>query len=83
MINNIIPTPKKLDLGEGRAQSSLFVYTDHELWKEYANTFCISFNKIYKSDMKIGEGGIRLVYDPDIEKDAYTLDADDEITLCA
>ena len=83
MINNIVPTPKKLDLGEGRVQSSLFVSTDHELWKEYANTFCISFNKIYKADMKIGEGGIRLVYDPDIEKDAYTLDADDEITLCA
>ena len=49
MINNIIPTPKKLDLGEGRVQSSLVVSTDHELWKEYANTFCISFNKIYIS----------------------------------
>jgi len=83
MKKRILPIPKKLTEGEGTVKTPLCVSTSHQPWEQYVNTFCISYNKIYCADMKIAEGGIRLVYDPEVEAGTYTFDADEEIMLCA
>ncbi len=83
MINNIIPIPKKVSVNDGAVTAPAAVYTDHQPWQEFVNTFCTIFAKLYDTDCKNEQGGVRLVYDPLVKKDAYTYDADDEIVICA
>jgi len=83
MIDKIIPFPKSVSVSDGTATAPAAVYTEHQPWQEFLNTFCTIFTKLYDTDCKIARGGVRLVYDPLVKADAYTLDADDEIVICA
>ncbi len=79
----ILPIVKKQTLLEGKVACDVAIYTEHALWEQYVNTFCECFEKLNNTACEIATGGIRLVYDPLINKSAYTFDADEEIVICA
>ena len=80
---NIVPFAKTQNVFEGTAACNIAIYTEHEPWEQYVNTFCELFEKTQGVSCEIATGGIRLVYDPLIKPSAYTFDADEEIIICA
>lgn len=80
---NIIPIVKTKTLFDGVVRCALAIYSEHEPWGQYLDTFCELFKKINYTDCKVAKGGIRVVYDPLVKPSAYTFDADEEIVICA
>ena len=82
MVNNIIPTPKKVLLAEGMCELPLAV-SCNEAWLPYAKSFSDAFERLFGCALKCGEEGIRLVLDKELPKNAYRLDSRNGILLYA
>ena len=82
MINNIVPTPKSIKLGEGKISVNLTVSLDAE-FLEYLPTLEYSFKKLFKVTLEQGEGGIILKKDDTLPGGSYRYDTMDGITLSA
>lgn len=83
MVEFVLPTPKKIDKKEGQFVLTPAVYTDCKEFCEFANTLAVALEKMYDISICKKAGGVTLVYDANIEKGAYTYDADGEIVLKA
>lgn len=82
---NILPTPKKYEIiDEAAHKIGLSLYTDVAEWKDTANAFCESFFKIFETELPTGKkGGIELVFDASVKKDAYKLDSAESVVIRA
>ncbi|MBE6601566.1 MAG: hypothetical protein E7637_03565 [Ruminococcaceae bacterium] len=82
MINNIIPTPKKISIQNGVIEVPFSVSVEHAAWSEYTQTLSLAFEKLFLHPLEAGDG-IRLCYDPSISPKGYRLDSTAGIALFA
>ena len=82
---NVIPTPKKYEIiDEAAHKIELSLYTDVAKWKDPADAFCESFFKIFETELPTGKkGGIELVFDASVKKDAYKLNSAESVIISA
>ena len=83
MIQNILPTPKKVTLFDGFTPVKPAIYTDHAPFAAHLAVFCQAFEKINGIPVAIAPGGIRVEYYAGLASNAYTLDSRDGIVLRA
>lgn len=83
MINNIIPTPKRVELSGGVSVIPFSVSCDEVGWCEYVKTLPDAFLKLYKSPLTVCEGGIILKKDDTLPMGSYKIDSRDGIVLSA
>ena len=83
MIQNILPTPKKVTLFDGFTLVKPAIYTDHTPFAAHLAVFSQAFEKINGIPVAIAPGGIRVEYCACLAPNAYTLDSRDGIVLCA
>ncbi len=74
----IIPNPKVSRVTEyGKHAAALAIYCEREEWSAQVEAFCDSFKKGHKYALSVGKkGGIELVFDATINKNAYRLDSE-------
>ena len=82
-LNSIIPTPKKVERGEGYCGLPQAIYSDYAPFLKYGDTFCVSAKKLFNKDFSVERGGISLHFDATISKSGYTLDTRDGVVLSA
>lgn len=83
MINEIIPTPKKINLFDGVQTVSFNIISQHSDWNGLLKTFAHCFKKICSMPLNIKEGGITLIYDASLQKDSYRIDTTNGVNLYA
>lgn len=83
MIQNILPTPKKVSLFDGTTVVNAAVCTDHALFAPHLPVFSQAFEKIFSVPVAVADGGIRVEYCASLAPNAYTLDSRDGIVLRA
>ena len=83
MINNILPTPKHVELFDEKTVISPVVSCCHTPWISYIETLQNAFSKIYEADLTHGEGGITLAYDAALPSKSYRYEVQNSITLTA
>lgn len=83
MINNIVPTPKMTKSLGGSISVPLTISFTESEWGEYADTISEAFEKLFKSALKKGDGGIYLVKDDSLAEKSYRYDTSEAITLSA
>ena len=81
MLQNIIPTPQKVEQYEGTITVPYTVYsTDFPAQCEVLAT---AFEKIFRKPLAVAEGGILLKKDPSLPAEGYRIESDEDITLYA
>ena len=60
MVNNIIPTPKSVEVFEGKIVIPGKITSECAEWSEYVNTISDAFVKLFNVELLYGEGGISL-----------------------
>ena len=83
MLQNVIPTPKKIEWKEGSVTLPLAIATDYEPWAEYVTLLREALEKLFETPIAEAEGGILLRFDEGCPKDHYVLDTTEGITLSA
>ena len=83
MINTNLPTPKKTEVFEGVSCVNSAIWTDHEPFAASLPVFTDAVKRIFSLNVAVAPGGIRVVYDPALAADAYTLDSRDGLVLAA
>lgn len=83
MLQNVIPTPKKIEWKEGNVTIPLAVTTDYEPWAEYVTLLRNSLEKLFETPIAEAEGGILLHRDTSCQKDHYVIDTTAGMTLSA
>ncbi len=83
MINNILPTPKHVELFDEKTLIAPAVSCCHAPWSPYAETLCKAFAKIYETELTQAEGGITLKYDATLPAKSYRYEVQNGITLTA
>ena len=83
MINNIVPTPKKLEALGGKITVYASLVNTVPEWQDFAGTLSGAFKKIFRSTLTEEKGGITLVKDNTLPTDGYKIDTADEIILSA
>jgi hexosaminidase len=83
MINNILPTPKHVELFDEKTVISPVISCCHTPWIPYIETLQNAFSKIYEADLTHGEGGITLAYDAALPSKSYRYEVQNSITLTA
>lgn len=77
----IIPVPKKYER-KGQFQCvAPFITTENPKWQPLIETFCQCALKIYQVSFTQGSGGIRLICNQEIEREAYVLDVEEEVRV--
>ena len=82
MMCNIVPTPKKVEIFDGKITVSASISCEKE-WTTFKDTLSDAFNKIFRITLTEADGGIRLQKNEEIPKNAYRIDTADEIILSA
>ena len=77
MLDHIIPMPKKVIRKNGAFRGAAKVCSRRESWEAYAKTTAESLSRMFFEDFCIGEGGMELVFCPEIEKGHYRIDSDE------
>ena len=83
MVNNIVPTPKKVELFDGTANVPFLIECDKEDWRASADLLSRAFEKLYDKPLAWGKGGIRLICDPTMVPGSYKLMVGDGVSLIA
>ncbi len=83
MVEHLLPTPKVSEIYEGTIPFNPVVTTDCPEWKEQLDVLKTALEKIHDCAVTYGDGGIRLVKNPALEKGAYTYDVDEEVVIAA
>ena len=83
MINNIIPTPKKVELAEGSINIPFSVISERKEWESYTDTLSAAFEKLFDIPLEKAIGGIRLVFDSTLPPKSYRFDSREEVILSA
>ena len=66
MLNNVVPTPKKIEKSEGIISIPFAISSDVKEWDIYMDTFIEIFEKMFQKSLVKSEDGIRLVYNNDL-----------------
>lgn len=84
-MNNIIPIPKTYEvISESFHSVSPSLYTEFTDWKPFLEAYCQTFCKIFETNLTVEiPGGIELILDEAVAKDAYVLDSADTIRICS
>ena len=82
---NLIPTPKQCTVVDGALHVlPATVYTDVAAFGEALTTFTESVSRIYDITMAVSpKAGVTLIMDPSLAADAYTLQSEEGIVICA
>ena len=82
---NLLPTPKKYAIKDNAFHKlSTTLYNEVTEWNDVVEAFCESFFKVFETDISVGQrGGIEIVYDDTVKKDAYLLDSGQAIVIRA
>lgn len=80
---NMIPVPKKVLGTDERVEIQPYIQCDVEEWKELISVFQFCMNKIHNLTYQEGVGGISILYEKDIEKEAYRICVDNEVKVYA
>ena len=83
MINNIVPTPKRVEIFEGSVTVPFAITCEREEWKVHARRLSAAFEKLYDTALEPKIGGITLTYDPAMAPGSYRFDSRGDITLAA
>ncbi|MBQ1954655.1 MAG: family 20 glycosylhydrolase [Clostridia bacterium] len=83
MVNNIIPTPKKVSVFEGTTELPHSVSTKNENWISHAKTLSDAFSKLYGRQLSPTGKGIELIFDETCPAKGYRIDTRDGILLFA
>lgn len=83
MIEHILPTPKKSESLNEFFTLTPAICTDYAPFSEYIPTFVDAFKAINCIDFKVEKGGIELVCDPSLAKNAYRFDSRNGVKLFA
>ena len=83
MINNIVPTPKKTEVFDGKISVPLSLSNTVPEWQTYANTLKEAVAKIFRAPITEAEGGIKLQKSDTLPSDSYKIDTKKEIILSA
>lgn len=83
MLENIIPSPKKIQYAEGILAVTPAIYSDNAEWSDLLSAFKTAFKKIYKVEMKLEKGGITALVDPALKAGHYRIECDDSLRLYA
>lgn len=82
---NLLPTPKYYEIRNSVPHKiAKHLHAEKDQWKDAVEAFCESFLKIFEMSISVGEkGGIELVYDAFVRKDAYILESADALVIRA
>ncbi len=83
MIQEIIPTPKKVEVKKGVTTIFPNISCLEKDWQDLCVTFSDCFNKIYKIPLNIQAGGITIKRDKTLNAGEYKIDTQDEVYLYA
>lgn len=83
MINNIIPTPKKVEILGGVTEFPFLVSCNEPEWQDYVKTLSDAFAKLFKASLSEGEGGIILKKDDTLPTGSYKFDSREGVVLSA
>lgn len=83
MINNIVPTPKRVELYEETVSIPFAVEYDRDEWKAHAERLSAAFEKLWDKPLEKAAGGIRLVCDHTLVPGSYVLDSHNGVVLSA
>lgn len=83
MINAILPTPKKTELFKGASPINAAIWTDHAPFLPHLKVFTDAMQRLFRLDVAIAPGGIRVDFDATLTKNAYRLDSRDGLVLAA
>ena len=83
MLENIIPSPKKIQYAEGTLSVNPAICTEIAEWGDLLNAFQAAFQKIYKIEMKNEKGGITALLDASLKAGHYRIECDDSLRLYA
>ena len=83
MINTILPTPKKTETFDGVSLLNAAIWSDHAPFQPHLPVFAQAMQTLFRLDMAIAPGGIRVDFDPALPKDAYRLDSREGLVLSA
>jgi len=83
MNNMIVPVAKKFVSENEVLQIQPCICTEKAEWKETISAFCECAAKIFGVNFTEGEGGIHVICDESIEKEAYIVDVKDAVYVYA
>ena len=83
MIETIVPTPKKVELYEETISIPFALDCNHDEWRPHTKRLSAAFEKLWGKSLEKSDGGISLVYDPDLTPGSYRFDSRNGITLTA
>jgi len=81
MLQNIIPTPQRIEPIEGTVSVPYTVYSAD--FPAQCEVLAVSFEKIFRKPLAIAEGGILLKKDASLPPEGYRIDSREGITLFA
>lgn len=79
----IIPIPKEVEYFDGTITLPINIYTEKLEWEPITDVFCQSVKKIFNVDTNKKPGSIELVYNANIESDAYSIKIDEKVVVYA
>ena len=83
MIQNILPTPNKLDVFQGITYIKAAITTDYDPFLEHLTVFAEAVKKIYDTPIALAEGGVCVKYNAALAENGYIFDSRDGVTVYA
>ncbi len=77
VLSKILPQEKKCTFGQGNAFFEKAIWTENHGWDDIVSGFCSSFEKVHEVKLENKKGGIELVYDVNVNENAYELRVSD------
>ena len=79
----VLPNPKEIIGKNGFFETECKIVSDNAEWLPHISAFCDYFNKLYKRNAKISEGGISVITNAKLANGEYIIDIENSITLSA
>ena len=83
MINNIVPTPKRVESLDGKSTVALKIDCQEESFREHLGVLRESFKKLFAVSLDDGDGGIIIRKDDTLPTQGYKYDTRDGIVISA
>lgn len=83
MIKTLLPTPKETQYFDGSSLIIPAIHTEYALFAPFLPVFADAMQRLYSTRVSLAPGGIRVVYDPALAPNAYTLDTREGMVLAA